>query len=226
MFSAEFDEACIDAPDISHDIPIPRGMKLEEASDSRQAKLILSDAYSLRRRRAWGYIGEIKLIASDFTRAGAQSQAVSMFPWRYGRGPEDLSNSFVYARVNCFPSTADFPNPYRAIMIGAAWAVLLKFLRRVAVSRRLQGGVFVPPRIGYLCLAIHPRHLSNYLKMRFTIFPHLALANFRSFRPPNAPYYVVENPTVAKYPQSGHAKKAYADYFNYCFFSRFTEVFS
>ena len=48
MFSAEFAEACLDAPDISQDIPIPNGMKLEAGTVRRQPQLSLSEAFSLR----------------------------------------------------------------------------------------------------------------------------------------------------------------------------------
>ena len=85
-FSAAFADALADAPELAGDMPIPEGMLLRHATATRQPQLELSGDFALRHRRAWGYMGELKIIDSNFTAAGSLLQVILLFPWRYGGG--------------------------------------------------------------------------------------------------------------------------------------------
>ena len=212
FFSAEFAEACADAPDIADDIPIPEGMQLFPAREGRQPQLVLSEAFAQRHRRVWGYIGEIKLIDSDFTQTGALLQIVCLFPWRYGSEPEETTNSFIYARVNCFTSTAAFSNPIRMLKLGECVSGFIEVSSKTSRSAQLTGWDICSPADW---LAMSESTFPSVFELhKDAIFhlPQLSSENFTSFYPPNVPYYVAESPTVPKYFQTGNAKKAYDEY--------------
>ena len=78
--SVQFQEALQDSPALCDDIPIPKGMQLTHPTDKRQCQLILDEAFASRFRKIFGYIGEIKMIVSDFTETGAQLQIVVFLP--------------------------------------------------------------------------------------------------------------------------------------------------
>ena len=102
QLAADLSEALAESPDLHDDIPLPEGMKLCRPTEKRQFQLELNEAYALRHRRVWGYIGEIKLTNSSFTDTGAQIQMVLFLPFRYGREAEETFNSWMYSRVICF----------------------------------------------------------------------------------------------------------------------------
>ena len=109
QLASDLQEALADSPDLHDDIPLPAGMKLCRPTAERQFQIELNEAFALRHRRVWGYIGELKMIKSDFAKTGAQLQVVIFLPWRYGTGPEETHNSWIYARLNCFGAFVPIP---------------------------------------------------------------------------------------------------------------------
>ena len=118
FFAAELTDDLADSPDLAQDIPIPKGMLLHHPTEHQQLQLELSPSFAPRHRRVWGYIGELRLITSNFTETGAQLQVVLTTPFRYGLEPEETENSWIFARVNCYSSTAAFSNNFRLLKLG------------------------------------------------------------------------------------------------------------
>ena len=205
----QFVEALEDSPDLNDDIPIPKGMKLVRASDKKQCQLILGQNFAQRFRKIYGYIGEIKITESDFTETGAQLQIVVFLPWRYGAEPEETCNSWIYARLNCYTSTAAFSEPYRMIKLGSAVCGFLEASTSEYGSAQLTGWDLVSTE-EWLRVSENtfPPAFDLYKDAIFKL-PQLACANLATFYPPNAPYLFVRSPSVPKYFQNQASREAY-----------------
>ena len=58
-------------------------MCVAKCAANNQLQLVLSEAYTRRLRRVFGYIGEIKRISGEGTTTPAHLQVIVMVPWRY-----------------------------------------------------------------------------------------------------------------------------------------------
>ena len=95
QLASDLSEASSDSLDMHYDIPLPDGMMLCPLTGKRQFQLELNEAFALRHRRVWGYIGEINLVNSSFAETGAQIQMVLFLPFRYGRKAAETYNSWM-----------------------------------------------------------------------------------------------------------------------------------
>ena len=218
QLSVELAEALADSPDLHDDIPIPAGMKLVKPTAHRQFQLELSEAFMSRFRRIYGYVGEIKMIQSDFTDTGAQLQIVVFLPWRYGGHEAETCNSWIYARLNCYTSTAAFANPFRMIKLGDAVSGFLEASSSTKNSAQLTGW-------GVIEYSEWLRVSENTFPPAFDLrrdaiykLPQLSCENLQTFWPPNVPYLVVRSPSIPKYFQNPASKEAYdarVDFFSF-----------
>ena len=63
--------------------PLPRGMSIARSDVNNQLQLVLTDGYTRRMRRAYGFVGEIKLSDGEGTLTPAHLQIITMVHWRY-----------------------------------------------------------------------------------------------------------------------------------------------
>ena len=92
-------------------VPIPDGMSLTKAKDF--LIVAVGETHALRCRRVYGYVGEIAYLQEDpdipaTCKTPARIQAVIMLWRRYGCLVEGRCDSWRYARVVAFASTAAF----------------------------------------------------------------------------------------------------------------------
>ena len=132
----------LDKVDTAADVlPLPKGISLSLCGENDQLRISLSEVYAKRFRRAYGYIGEIKLellylgrfyflpdafwVGPDVhltdgegTSTPAQLQLVVQIPWRFGNSPAETTASHIFVRVQAFVSRAAFTSPVQRLAVG------------------------------------------------------------------------------------------------------------
>ena len=109
-----------DGENVGAHIPAPDGVEFRGASKS-QLRLTISGNYARRRRRVFGYVGDIQLeTEARGTTAPAHLQIDAIISWRYGGRSREDAESFIFAILNAFASKALHPNPAVCAIVGGA----------------------------------------------------------------------------------------------------------
>lgn len=234
LLASDLDEALADSSDLHGDIPLPLGMKISRPTDGRQFQIEHIEPFSLRRRRVWGYIGEMGVIKSEFTETGAHLQVVIFTPWMYGATSAENRYIWIYARVNCFCAFAPIA-PHRFLPKLEKIRVLNQTTSAAAFSKPSRMLKHGGPVSGFLEATKGKHHRAQltgwgsctaqeWLKLsgdtsppEFDLaqdaiykIPQLSCGNFGSFYPPYAPYLFARSPSIPKYFQNESSRAAYA----------------
>ena len=67
----------------------------------------------------FGYVAHISHTASSATWSPLFAQVAIEIPFKWGECPEELQDSWVFARANAYSSKACLPSSYQVLHIGA-----------------------------------------------------------------------------------------------------------
>ena len=173
-------------------IPIPSGMVFRKAKN--QLLLGLGEKFSMRFRRAYGYVGGISYIQEGqkipiTVRAPARIQAVVKLWWMYGPMNEERHDSCCFVRLVAFTGTAAFDAESAVLTVGDPVTGLIEASRSDRDTARLSVWEPIPavewelrpPRT-------FPEDGFELNGDAIAALPALAKDNFAHFRAPNVPF--------------------------------------
>ena len=97
-------------------IPLPEDWKLSVVID--QLTLTIDRPAAHQFRLAYGYVSSLKVTDSVDTGSPFCAQVILRLPFRYGTGPDELGNSWLFCRCDAFASMACLPSPAQAVRVG------------------------------------------------------------------------------------------------------------
>ena len=144
---------------------------------------------------------------AQFRRNGREDSVRNFLPRCYGDEDEELCNIWIYARLDCYASTAALPNPFRMIKLGGYVSGTPEAPDGSKKSAHLTGwGV-----IDYAeCLRVSEKHSPpDFGRHRGAIYklPQISCENLGTPRAPDAPYLAARSPSAPKYFQNASPKE-------------------